>query len=229
MSPAPRRRDLVPPLLLVLGAPGVVILTLQDLRLTFLAYHLGACLLLPLAISLREGRGLRGHARLLGLTPLECRSVREGLLTGLLAGGGTLVFFVVAGDRVLDPARAAAAMAGWGVTVGRDTWLVAFMLLLNGPAEELFWRGWLHGRLAAVRPRALPLAGATLAYASYHLATLHALLPSWGAVLPAFAGVLAAGAWWAWRRERHGGVWAPLLGHAGATAGYMAIYVAFVA
>jgi len=229
MSPAPRRRDLVPPLLLLAGAPGVVILTLHDLRLTFLAYHLGVCLLLPLAISLREGRGLRGHARLLGLEPRRPGGVREGLLTGLIAGGGTYLFFAAAGARVLDPARAAEAMAGWGVTAGRDTWLVAFMLLLNGPAEELFWRGWLHGRLAAVRPRALPLVGVTLAYASYHLATLHALLPSWGTVLPAFAAVLAAGAWWAWRRERRGDVWAPLLGHAGATAGYMAAYAAFVA
>lgn len=120
-----------------------MILTRHDLRLTFLAYHLGTCLLLPLAISLAEGRGL-------------------------------------------------------------------------------------HGRRDGMRPRVLPLTAATLAYASYHLATLDALLPHRGAVLPAFLGVLAAGAWWAWRRERRGDVWAPLLGHAGATAGYMAVSVAFV-
>lgn len=215
-------------LLLVL-APMLVVATLHDLRLTFLAYHLGLCLVLPLLHSLTTGPGLRGHMKLTGLTPRPRGSVREGLLTGLVAGGGTFLFFLLAGESVLAPGRAAEAMGGWGVVVGRDTWLVAFMLLVNGPAEELFWRGWLHGRLAGVRPRALPLAAATLAYASYHLATLHALLPSWGAVLTAFAGVLGAGAWWAWRRERRGDVWAPLLGHAGATAGYMAVYVVFVA
>jgi len=221
-------QDLGLPVLLLLGAPLTVILTLHDLRLTFLSYHLGVCLVLPLLISLGEGRGPAGHARLLGLVPRRPGSLREGLLTGLLAGGGTVLFFWIAGAKVLDPARATAAMAGWGVTVGRDTWVVAFMLLLNGPAEELFWRGWLHGRLSGAQPRLLPLTAATAAYASYHLATLHALLPSWGAVLAAFLGVLAAGAWWAWRRERRGDVWAPLLGHAGATAGYMAVYLVFV-
>lgn len=228
MNRPSHRKSLALTLFLLLLAPCLVVLTLRDLRLTFLTYHVGLCLLVPLAISLAEDRGLRGHARLLGLTSCRRGSVREGLLTGLFAGGGTFLFFVLAGTRVLDPARAADAMAGWGVTVGEDTWLVAFMLLLNGPAEELFWRGWIHGRLSDVRPRLLPPAAATMAYASYHLATLNALLPQTGAVLVSFLGVLVAGAWWAWRRERRGDVWAPLLGHAGATAGYMAVYVVCV-
>ena len=36
--------------------------------------------------------------------------------------------------------------------------------------------------------------------------------------------IFAAGCFWGWLREKYGTVWPALLGHAGATAGYMIVY-----
>jgi hypothetical protein len=204
------------------------VLTLPDLRVTFPVYHVGVCLLLPLGHSLAAGIGQAGHRRLLGLVRPSPGAVREGLLTGALLGGGVAAAAEWGGSALVDPGRVAATLAGWGVDPGRDAWLAAVMVAANAPAEELFWRGWLHGRLAGLRPRRTALALTTLGYASYHAVTLRALLPSAGVAAAAFAGVLLLGGWWAWRRERRGDVWTPLLGHAGATAGYMAAYLLHV-
>jgi len=216
-------------LLLLVLAPLSVVATLSDVRVTFLVYHLGFCLILPLAHSLATGRGLRGHGRFVGFDAPSRRSVLEGAATGLLLGGGVVAFFALGGSAVLEPGRVASTMAAWGVDAGEKAPVIAFMLLLNGPAEELFWRGWMHRRLADALPRTAAFTVGTLGYASYHLVTLRALMPAAGMVALGFAAVAAAGLWWTWRRERRGDVWVPLLGHAGATVGYMVVYLGFAA
>lgn len=208
-------------ILLAVIAPLAVVFTLPDVRSTFLIYQLGICLVVP-AIHSLSTRG--SHLDALGLRPRSRASVLEGLATGAVLGGGAFGALSLAEGSLLDPAAAQAALIGWGIDPEHGMGLLAFMVLVSGPAEELFWRGWIHGKLGSLKPRAAVLALTTAGYASYHLVTLDALLPSAGAVAVAFAGVTTAGGWWAWRRERRGDVWAPLLGHAGAVAGYMAAW-----
>lgn len=211
-------------LLLLIAAPLSVVLTLSDLRVTFLVYHLLLCLVVPFIHSKIRRFGWREHLGLLGLARPSRAVLVEGAATGLAMAIGTVIVFSWSGSALLEPGRVAQAMAAWGVEPAGSSFVFAVMLMLNGPAEELFWRGWVHGRLAHVRPRALALGIATSGYASYHLVTLQALFPSTGARAVAFTGILLAGSWWAWRRERCGTVWGPLLAHMGATLGYMALY-----
>jgi membrane protease YdiL (CAAX protease family) len=103
------------------------------------------------------------------------------------------------------------------------------MVLFNGIAEELFWRGYIHRRLEGFQARRVAIGTAALFYASYHALTIALLFRSF-VVGPLFLVVVfAAGCFWGWLRERYGNVWPAMLSHAGATAGYMIVYVTKVA
>ncbi|NTV04473.1 CPBP family intramembrane metalloprotease [bacterium] len=216
-------------LLLLLVPPAVVVAALAGLHsvwAVFLAYHFGICLLWPLIDNvLLRRRTWRAHAREVGWTGGR---VGAGLLAGLVLGvamaaGSWFGFQVLEGVLLVDQ-RVLDGLAGWGVDRSHSGALLAVMLLLNGPAEESYWRGHVQTRLAGWRPRPAAIAAAALAYASYHGVTLLVLLGSWSAALPALLAVFAAGCFWGWLRERFGNAWPAMLGHAGATVGYMIVY-----
>lgn len=83
--------------------------------------------------------------------------------------------------------------------------------VINGPIEELYWRGaW--ARVFAGN-RAMQALGLAL-FAGWHVPlALHAGLPFPGGVWGLTAGALAAGAFWAWLVRRYGLGWA-MLSHA---------------
>ncbi len=209
--------------MIVALAPLVVVATLllgRSVWLTFLIYHLGICLVAPAIHSRREGRGLRAHARMVGL-----RRVGLGLGAGLGVGAAALVVgaFILFGDAWLAGADVRGALAAWGVTPRSLPLLFAVMLLGNGAAEELFWRGWVQAQLGRTRPPRHAIALGAAAYASYHAFTIGLLLRDRAVTALLTAAVFAAGCAWGWLRQRTGSVWPALLSHAGATAGYMAV------
>jgi len=202
-----------------------VLLLLHDVIAVFICYHVLICLVLPLV---RNGlvlkRPVKAHFRDLGLIGAgTARGVVIGLILGSVLAGGTLVLFRLQGDALLAENNVAGILSQWGVTPSRLWLLQGFMLLVNGPAEELFWRGFIHHELAGVRPRQLALGVASLCYASYHAATLMLLLGSALVAALLFVAVLAGGLIWAWLRERTGSVWPGLLSHWMATVAYMLV------
>jgi membrane protease YdiL (CAAX protease family) len=119
-----------------------------------------------------------------------------------VAGAGVLYGVFWVGDRVLRrwlPGVAAQVDDLYGVrTVQAPTRLpVAAVLLVVGPAEELFWRGLVQERVG--------FAVALAAYAAVHLWERKAVL-----VLAAVVGGAFWGALFAWR----GTLVAPLISHA---------------
>ena len=104
---------------------------------------------------------------------------------------------------------------------GHAPGLILFMAVVNGPAEELFWRGFVAAELRPASGLAVRLLVPGLLYSSYHAVTIPALVPvPWLAALM-LAAVLGAGVGWAWLRERTGSVWPALLSHGAATTAYM--------
>ncbi len=207
--------------LMLAGPPLVVAATLLGLHsvwATFLAYHLGICLLLPWLIE-------RGNwPRAVGLTGGRTRAgAIVGLVLGLIAGGGSYLALTLGADLFLANERVIATLSDWGADPAQAGALMLVMLALNGVAEELWWRGWVHGRLAGW-PRRRAIGLTALAYASYHGVTVAALFGSVALVPVLTAVVWGAGVLWGWLRDRYGCVWPALLSHVGATIGYMAVY-----
>lgn len=215
-------------LLLMLAAPAIVIVTLlvfHDVFAVFACYHVGICLLVPATMNLvRRRMGWAGHAGSLGLTG---PGTRRGLALGALLGAVSIVVVLVAfrlrGAEWLAGNTVTDALESWGATSDRWTALVLFMVVVNGPAEELFWRGFVATELVDIRSRTVRLLVPAACYASYHAVTVMLLVRSPEAAALMLAAVLGGGVFWAWLRERTGSVWPALLSHAAATAAYMAV------
>lgn len=216
------------PVLLALP-PLVVMATLlvaHSVWAVFLLYHVGVCLLWPLLDSRLVRRMSWGdHLRLVGLRGGRVRAgVIAGLLLGAVMAAGQWFGFLWLGSDLLARQQVLSGLADWGVHPDRIGLLMGVMLLLNGPAEELYWRGFVHTRLAGRGPRPKIIVLTSLAYASYHAVTLLVLMGSWSVAALLLLVVLGAGCFWGWLRERFACVWPALFGHLGATLGYMLVF-----
>lgn len=220
-------------------APISVVLTLHAGRsvwLTFAIYHLTICLLVPYLAGRRRdlGRrvrleewGLRRSASRAGASAGTEGSIRVWLIVGAglgAAAAGVIVGgFMLLHDGLLAGDSVWSTLREWGVTRKSLPTLFAVMLAGNGAAEELFWRGWLHSRLAPIQPRTAAIALAAICYASYHTFTVASLLRSVPVTASFTLAIFVVACFWGWMRERSGSVWPALLCHVGATAGYMTV------
>jgi membrane protease YdiL (CAAX protease family) len=216
----------LPAVLLALLAPASVVAALaitQQALVAFAVYHLGLCLAAPLVGLRATGMGWTAIGDHIALRSPS----REGWAAGGLVGGLTAAG-ILAGAHLFQDALVHAdltgALAAWGVA-GNPALLVAYMLVLNSGAEELLWRGYLHTEAVARLGPWICIGLVSLAFASYHVYTLHALLGSPALVAVGGLAVLAGALAWALLRERYASVVPALLAHGGATAGYMAVYV----
>jgi membrane protease YdiL (CAAX protease family) len=191
----------------------------------FAVYHLGFCLLLPALRNLLLRKGSwQAHLESLGLTgPGTRRGLLLGLGLGTVLAAGTLLAFRLFGDKFLAAQNVPEVLAGWGVIRTNLAIMFWFMTLANGPAEELYWRGFVHTELVGCRPRWWAILLPAACYASYHGVTVYLLVANLPVALLFMTAILAAGVFWGWLREKTGSVWPALLSHAGATAAYMIV------
>ncbi len=198
------------PLIVVLG-----LTVLDSAPLVFAFYHVLLCLAVPAWLSRGAGLGLAAHLQALGLVR---RGLQTGLALGLMSALLPPAVYQLAPELFPDAERLRSVLAGWGLEAASPAGFLFFLALFNGPAEELFWRGWL---LRAPRPgRGLQLLLAVL-FTSYHAVTIGRLAPTPGAAALMLAGVLAAAMFWTWTRARWQSVWPAVLSHTGATCGYL--------
>ncbi len=221
-----RTRDL--PLLLIVP-PAVVVVTLLGLHsvwATFLTYHLGICVLGPLlAVVVFGRRSWHEYTEEVGLSGGRRRDgIRMGLLLGATMAGAQIAALVWGEEIFFADERVIESLTSWGAGPAQAGPLLLIMLVLNGPAEELYWRGYVHHRLGGLADRRLAVAIAAAAYASYHGVTIYALFGSLPVAALFLAVVFGAGCFWGWLRERYGNTWPALLSHGGATLGYMFVY-----
>lgn len=209
-------------LLVAASAPLLVVLALRELGsapLVFAAYHVGLCLLVPWLASRREGLSVAAHLRTLGL---ERRGLQLGLGLALASALIPPLAWLQWPGLFPDAARLREALDGWGLAVRSPGTFLFFLAIVNGPAEELFWRGWLlrstgDGR----RPGAASRLAFALLFTSYHAVTIGRLAPTPAAAALMLGAVLAGALAWNWSRARWGSVWPALLSHTGASCGYL--------
>jgi membrane protease YdiL (CAAX protease family) len=122
--------------------------------------------------------------------------VRGGdLVTGLASAAGLYGVFLL-GDRLV---RRLLPRAGEEIgsvyrlrELGRPAELAARLVLVIGPAEELFWRGFVNARLARRLGRWPGAAAGSVAYAGAHVATGNFTLFGAAGVAGAYWSALAA-------------------------------------
>lgn len=218
--------------LLLVGPPLTVVATLATVgtvTAAFLVYHVAWCLLVPAAISLLSGRSLAEHRELVGLRHArDRRALGVGALVGLAMCLGILLPFVPLADVLLADADLAGQLAVWGVPEGAKTALFVYMIVFNSGAEELYWRGYVHERLAVWRNRWATILLVSAVFASYHYYTIWSLIGDPLLAAGGLVGVFLGAVTWAILRERYDSCYPAILAHVGATAGYMGVYVLWV-
>jgi len=226
----PAHRDAVAWTVAVLAPVFVVVglYVLHSLPSVLATYQIGLGLVWSLFVARRLARRTwPEHLRDLGLTgPAPVRGVRLGLALGTLFFAAPIVRWLVWPDWSPGAAHLREVVAGWGVDRRAPGVALAVLALVNGPAEELLWRGYLQHRLLHGRAdfwrRALVL---SVLFTSYHTVTIGALAPTGASLAGRLAVVLGAGLFWAWSRRRWGSLWPALLSHTGATFGYVTVAV----
>lgn len=211
-------------MLVAMAAPTVLVATamfpLGDLRLAFVFYVLGGCLLVPrLLVGAGPGTGLPFRAaEEHPAAPLVALAVFGPLF---LLAYWLLRQFITAPEPYLQALRT----LGWD----DDHRHLYFALFLAAVplAEEWWWRG-------QALPRAERLFGApwgrllvALGFAAYHAPVLLRLYPV-GPASIRFAGIVAAGLFWTWmaaRRRSWGWVW---WAHLAADAVIVAAFILWV-
>jgi membrane protease YdiL (CAAX protease family) len=198
------------PLLVVLG-----LTVLHSAPLVFACYHVVLCLAVPAWMSRSAGLSLSAHMQALGLAR---RGLQTGLALGLVSALAPPGLFLLAPALFPDAVRLRAALVDWGLEAAAPAGFLFFLALVNGPAEELFWRGWLLRSPSPGRGQQGLLA---VLFTSYHAVTIGRLAPTVGAGALLLTGVLGAALLWTWSRARWQSVWPALLSHTGATCGYL--------
>jgi membrane protease YdiL (CAAX protease family) len=224
-----RNANLIPVYGLMAAAPLTVVVGLVVFRsifLVFLAYHITVALLLPLLDSILLRRfTLKEHLRFIGLLPEKpIAGIIAGTVCAFVMGGGTVLGFILWGDFFLAHNDVVDAIARWGVSSNAILYMMGFMVLYNGAGEELFWRGYAQRRLQERYKPGTAIFIAALFYTGYHPLTVYTFFGSLPVAAFITFMVFFAGLVWGWLRYRFDSVWPAVLGHIGATAGYMVIY-----
>ncbi|MBU2502944.1 CPBP family intramembrane metalloprotease, partial [bacterium] len=152
--------------------------------------------------------------------------IAPGLVLGVLAFAAPLAAFLLAPAMFPAPDTLDKVLAGWGLDARHPGFTMAFMAIVNGPAEELFWRGWLQDRLLKGWRSGTVL---VLLFSSYHVFTVGTLAPGGPGAALMLTGVIAGAVFWTWSRRRWGSVWPAVLSHWGATMGYMLVCAKLIA
>jgi uncharacterized protein len=202
---------------------------LKSLAVSFLLYSLLACIAVPL-IDMAAFRRIGGAGVLerLGLKPIARRDIIAGLAIGAVLGASIWAAFAFLGRNFLRGGDARGVVRSWGVPDNGLAALYLGALVLNGAIEEIFWRGYLHERLAGIRRRWLAVSLPALVFGSQHIFVMSALVRDPLGLTLAMCGIIGAGLFWGFLRERLRGLWASLLSHALVAIAYLSVLYVFV-
>lgn len=190
-----RRRQLVSAAVVVVGAL-VLAFALQRTDPGSIQFY-GATLLLAAVWAVGALASGPIHLGRVGVDGKAVRPILQPILVGLVLAGVFVVgaFIVRLIEPLANQVRSVLEFAGEGSSVA----LLLFVTVLNGIAEELFFRGGLY---AAIRGRQVPITA--VAYAIATAATGNYMLSFAALLLGVVVGL---------ERRASGGVLAPILTH----------------
>jgi membrane protease YdiL (CAAX protease family) len=215
------------------GASLSVIINLAFFRSilsTFLMYHIFICLVVPVIdILFIKKQNLKYWLKYIGIVPGKRKT---GIVIGFVSG---IIMFmgIVWGFRLFDHIFLAnntvsKSISAWGIEKQNLIFLFLFMVLFNGAAEELFWRGYIHKRLEPVKNRFAAISLASFFYASYHSFTLYNFINDFFVSMLFLFFIFLAGCFWGWLREHYQTVIPAVTGHVFATIGYMTVAYLYI-
>jgi len=214
---------------MILGPAAVAagLLLFKSAALTFVLFHGGVCLLVPVADMLLNRISPGSFLRSCGLRKTPGK-LFPSLLWGSLAFALVYLFFAVFHEAIWDSAGISGVINSWGINRMNPVLFVSMMVLGNAFLEEFFWRGYIVYKLSnRVGSRSVILISAAF-YTSYHTITTGVLFSlSYAAV--STVSVFAAGVLWGSVRLRTGSLLFPFVTHLFVDLAVMAAYLKYLA
>ena len=220
-------------LILMAAASLSIIVNLAVFRsilTTFLMYHIFICLIVPaIDILFFKKQNLKYWMKYIGMVPGKNKiGIVIGFVSGMIMFIGIVGGFHLFEHLFLANNTVSKSISAWGIEKQNVVFLFLFMILFNGAAEELFWRGYIHKRLEPVKNRLAAISIASFFYASYHALTLYNFINDLFISMLFLFLIFLAGCFWGWLREHYQTVLPAVTGHIFATIGYMTVCYLFI-
>ena len=204
----------------------IPLIVLKKLLFVFIFYHIIACVAVPIIDLLIIKRlSMKESLDYLGFSKIKRKSsITVGFLHGIFFLVATIIGFLIFRDFI-ESGDIIGALRSWGVPE-QGKWVIFFiMVIFNGIIEEIFWRGYIYGKLKDAFSNTFVISVVTLFYTSYHLATVLSFFAPSFISLQIIVFILIAGLIWGWMRYKFNNIWASAIGHTLATVGYMVVYL----
>ncbi len=203
------------------------LLLFKSAGLTFLLFHGGVCLLLPVSdllihrISIPvflKNCGFRASRKMLILS----------FLWGLFLFAVIFTFFSLFQERIWDSTAISRVISKWGINTMNPFLFLSVMVFGNAFLEEFFWRGYITQKLSKFFGNRGVILFSALFYTSYHGITTGVLFSLQYAMISTIA-VFAAGVVWGTVRVRTASILFPVITHLFVDLAIMMVYLKYLA
>ena len=202
------------------------LLFFRSAGLTFLLFHGGVCLLVPLTDLLSQNVSLTVFLKNCGF-----RASRKMLVSSLIWGvcifTAVFAFFSFFEGRIWDSTEISEVISRWGINTMNPLLFLAVMVFGNSFLEEFFWRGYIVHKLSSFFGKRGVILISAFFYSSYHAITTGALFSLQYAIVSTMA-VFAAGVVWGTVRVKTASILFPVITHLFADLSIMAAYLKFL-
>lgn len=219
-------------LLMIIASASVIInlIIFESILNIFIVYHIIICLLIPfLDLIFIKKLSIKESLRYLGLLS---KKTKQGIIAGFLHGLLLLLIiiggFLIWGNIFLADNNVIGSISQWGIPNEKIVLMIIFMVLFNGGAEELFWRGYIHQRMKILKIRWLAIGLIAFFYTTYHIYTIPHYIGNLSISLFFIILIFCVGCLWGWLREYFKSVWTAIIGHMCVTIAYIIIYLFFI-
>ncbi len=201
----------------------------NSLLLCFFLYMLLGCVVVPLAYMLAvEKIPAKKIALVLGLHPVTGKQGAFGVLLGSAMAVAMVAAFIVLGPVFMRENQAVGVVGQWGIRRNLLSLLFFAMLVANGGVEELFWRGFIHQRLAGSKNRWLAVGFPAFIFGAQHIFVIMRLVPNRFTVALFMLAIVASGFLWGIIREKTGSLFICVACHMIVAVGYLGIFAAYL-
>ncbi len=216
-------------ILLMFLAPASIaagLLLFKNAGITFLLFHGGVCLLLPVSDFLTHRIPLPVFLKNCGFKATGKMWI-SSFLWGILLSVVIFTFFSLFKERIWDSTAIAQVISKWGINSMNPLLFVSMMVFGNAFLEEFFWRGYIVHKLSPVFGNRGKILLSALFYTSYHAITTGVLFSLQYAIISTIA-VFAAGVVWGTVRVKTASILFAVITHLFADLSIMAAYLIFL-
>jgi membrane protease YdiL (CAAX protease family) len=226
----PNRWYMVTTFILASLAPLAVfvgLLVFKNAFITFLLFHGFVCIGIPVIdLFVVKRYNHSDAAKSLGLVSNR-NAIKVGACSGFVSLIVIVLFFYIFQDHVIKVDEMQSLLESWSIRKDHIFILLFVMIFANSVLEEVYWRGYIFGRMEAHFGATSVIILSSLFYASYHYVTTANLFSVQIGVLFTVV-IFLAGIFWGTIRKRFGSLYASIISHLLVDLAIMIIYVAFV-